>query len=504
MDARKLKNYIDGKWVDSKTGTFFPIVNSLNGQAIALCPDSTVSEVDEAVSTAKKAFMSWRNTIPTRRADVLYALREKLLSSINELAELITLEHGKTLSDSKGELTRAIQYVEHPCGIPELLKGAHSENVGTGVDEYYIREPLGVFSILPPFNFPAMIALYFTWPIACGNTVVVKPSELCPMTMLRITELTEQADFPPGVLNVVNGGPLVGERLCIHPDIEGVTFVGSSRIANLVYRTSTSQGKRAQCQGGAKNHVLVMEDANLDEAIPNIVNSCFGHTSQRCFAVSNILVDEKIYDAFKEHFLAACQKINLGDGRDPKVDMGPVVSKQALDRICETLEKALQQGAKLILDGRNPKVDGYPDGYFFGPTLLEAEPDNIAFREEIFGPVRCLKSIKTLQEAINIINSSSYGHTGVIYTQNGGWARHFARNINTGQIGINVGTPAPIAFYPVGGRKISFYGSHRGRANDAIDFYTDKKVIVTKWSPYAEKEGSGKTSDTNEPSSVIF
>ena len=504
MEIRKLKNYIDGKWVDSETGTFFPIVNSLNGQTIALCPDSTTNEVDQAVSQAKKAFMSWRNTIPTRRADVLYSFRERLISARNELAEIITLEHGKTLSDSKGELTRAIQYVEHPCGIPELLKGSHSEDVGTGVDEYYVREPLGVFSILPPFNFPAMIALYFTWPIACGNTVVVKPSELCPMTMLRITELAEESGLPPGVLNVVNGGPPVGERLCTHPDIEGVTFVGSSRVAKMVYRTATSHGKRAQCQGGAKNHVLVMEDANLDEAIPNIVNSCFGHTSQRCFAVSNLLVDQKIRDEFNEQFVTACQKLKLGDGLDPNVNMGPVVNKQALDRIYEGVETALKQGAKLILDGRNPKVDGYPNGYFFAPTLLEAEPDNFAFKEEIFGPVRCVKSVKTLQEAINIINSSSYGHTGVIYTQNGGWARHFARNVNTGQIGINVGTPAPIAFYPVGGRKISFYGSHRGRANDAIDFYTDKKVIVTKWSSYVEKPTHGKTAEVNEPSSVVF
>ena len=300
MEVRKLKNFVNGEWIDSKTESFFPIVDSLNGGTIALCPDSTDEEVDLAIANAQKAFVSWRNTIPTRRADVLYSLREKLLTARNELAEIITLEHGKTLSDAKGELMRAIQYVEHPCGIPELLKGSYSEDVGTGVDEYYIREPLGVFGLLPPFNFPAMIALYFTWPIACGNTVVVKPSELCPMTMLRIAELAYEAGFPPGVMNVVNGGPRVGERLCVHPDIQGVTFVGSSKVAEQVYRTATSHGKRAQCQGGAKNHVLLMEDANLEEAIPNIVNSCFGHTSQRCFAVSNVLVFEKIYDQFKE------------------------------------------------------------------------------------------------------------------------------------------------------------------------------------------------------------
>jgi malonate-semialdehyde dehydrogenase (acetylating) / methylmalonate-semialdehyde dehydrogenase len=504
MEVRKLKNFVNGEWIDSKTESFFPIVDSLNGATIALCPNSTNEEVDLAIASAQKAFVSWRNTIPTRRADVLYSLREKLLTARNELAEIITQEHGKTLSDAKGELMRAIQYVEHPCGIPELLKGSYSEDVGTGVDEYYIREPLGVFGLLPPFNFPAMIALYFTWPIACGNTVVVKPSELCPMTMLRIAELAHEAGFPPGVMNVVNGGPRVGERLCVHPDIQGITFVGSSKVAEQVYRTATSHGKRAQCQGGAKNHVLLMEDANLEEAIPNIVNSCFGHTSQRCFAVSNVLVSEKIYDQFKEKFINACRDLKLGDGKDSTTNMGPVINKRALDRLYESVEIALKQGAKIILDGRNPEIEDHPDGFFFGPTLLEAEPNNFAFKEEIFGPVRCLKTVNSLQEAINIINSSSYGHTAVIYTQNGGWARHFIRNVNTGQVGINVGTPAPIAFYPVGGRKQSFYGSHRGRANDAIDFYTDKKVIVTKWNSYTENRKMEQSSQAKEPSSVLF
>lgn len=504
MEPRKLKNFVNGVWIDSKTESFFPIVNSLNGAQIASCPDSTKEEVDVAISVARKAFLSWRNTIPTKRADLLYSFRQKLLSAKKELAEIITMEHGKTLSDASGELTRAIQYVEHPCGIPELLKGSYSEDVGTGVDEYYIREPLGVFGLLPPFNFPAMIALYFTWPIACGNTVVVKPSELCPMTMLRITELTSEAGFPPGVINVVNGGSGVGERICVHPDIAGITFVGSSRVAEHVYRTATSAGKRAQCQGGAKNHVCIMEDTNLDEAIPNIVNSCFGHTSQRCFAVSNILVSDRIYSQFKEKFMKACSELRLGDGKDPNTHMGPVVSKRSLESLYESVGIALKQGAKIILDGRNPQVNEHPEGFFFGPTLLEAEPSNFAFREEIFGPVRCLKSVSSLQEAINIINASSYGHTAVIYTQNGGWARHFIRSVNTGQIGINVGTPAPIAFYPVGGRKLSFFGSHRGRANDAIDFYTDKKVVVTKWNNYGENEKTDLSSQKIEPNSVLF
>ncbi len=479
--ATRLKNYISGQWSESASEKSFDIVDSTTGSVLALCPDSTMAEVDSAVAAAKAAFPGWRNTIPTRRADTLYKFRDKLLAAEDELARIIVAEHGKTLSDAKGELLRAIQYVEHPCGIPELLKGSHSEDVGTGVDEYYIREPLGVFAILPPFNFPAMIALYFTWPVACGNTVVVKPSELCPMTMLKMTQIAEECGFPPGVLNIVNGGPDVGNRLCVHPDIAGVTFVGSSKIAELVYRTAASHGKRAQCQGGAKNHVFVMNDARLDDAIPNIVNSCFGHSSQRCFAVSNILVHADIYDEFMTGFLASCKALKLGGGFDPGVDMGPVVNKAALERLVSAVDMALKEGARLLLDGRDSVVEKYPNGCFMGPTILEAAPDMWVFREEIFGPVRCAAKVSGIEEAVKIVNSSPFGHTAVIYTESGGLARRFIRECDTGQVGVNVGTPAPIAFYPVGGRKISFFGSHRGRANDAVDFYTDKKVIVERW-----------------------
>jgi malonate-semialdehyde dehydrogenase (acetylating)/methylmalonate-semialdehyde dehydrogenase len=503
MATTTLKNYIQGKWLESTTDRYIQIVDSATSETIALCPDSTPSEVAAAVAAANDAFVSWRNTVPTKRADILYALRGGLIAARDELARLIVLEHGKTLTDAKGELMRAIQYVEHPCGISELLKGSFSEDVGSGVDEYYIREPLGVFVILPPFNFPAMIPLYFTWPVACGDTVVIKPSELCPMTMLRIMEIAEQAGFPPGVINVVNGGPGVGEHLCVHPDVQGVTFVGSSRVAETVYRTATSHGKRAQCQGGAKNHVVVMDDAVMDAALPNIVNSCFGHSGQRCFAVSNVLVHEGIYEVFKERFIEACKALKVGAGLDPGVDVGPVVNRAALDRLHQAVERGVQEGARLLLDNRNPRIDKYPNGCFMGPTVFEADPGMFVFTEEIFGPVRCIKKISDLREAIDIVNLSPFGHTAVIYTENGGGARRFAREVNTGQVGVNVGTPAPIAFYPVGGRKTSFYGSHRGRANDAVDFYTDKKVVVSRWN--TDPEGSGKPAkQASERSSVVF
>lgn len=501
MEPVQLRNYVGGTWVESAASTFLEVTDSLTNRPVALCPDSTEEEVIGAVESSRSAFPAWRNTVPTRRAELLYNLRDRLLEAREELAEIIVKEHGKTLADAKGELMRAVQYVEHPCGIPELLKGSFTEDVGTGVDEYFIREPLGVVAILPPFNFPSMIALYFTWPVACGNTVIVKPSEICPMTMLRITELAAEAGFPPGVLNVINGGPKVGEMLCTHPDIQAVTFVGSSRVAQQVYVTATAHGKRAQCQGGAKNHVVVMPDAALDEVMPNIVNSCFGHTSQRCFAVSNILVHKRIYREFAERFIDGCRALRLGSGFDQDVDMGPVVNSPALDRLHAAIDKAVGEGARILLDGRNPQVEAFPDGLFLGPTVLEADPSMTVFKEEVFGPVRCLKKVESLSEALAIVNSSPYGHTAVIYTENGGLARRFIRESDTGQVGVNVGTPAPIAFYPVGGRKISMYGSHRGRANDAVDFYTDKKVVVTRW--YTEEHGD-QAPDRDEPSSVQF
>jgi malonate-semialdehyde dehydrogenase (acetylating)/methylmalonate-semialdehyde dehydrogenase len=303
------------------------------------------------------------------------------------------------------------------------------------------------------------------------------------------------------VLNVVNGGPGVGEKMCTHPDVIGVTFVGSSRIAEIVYRTATSHGKRAQCQGGAKNHVVVMDDSPLETIIPTVVNSCFGHTGQRCFAVSNVLVHEKVYDEFRDGFIRACKALKLGGGMDEGVDMGPVVSRDALDRLHQAIEKGLEEGARILLDGRNPGVEEYPNGFFLGPTVLEAEPGTFVFTEEVFGPVRCLKKVSGLAEAIEIVNASPYGHTAVIYTENGGLARRFIREVNTGQVGVNVGTPAPIAFYPVGGRKVSLFGSHRGRANDAVDFYTDKKVVVTRWNTDIEQPPPGMKP---ERSSVVF
>ncbi len=482
MEVRRLKNYINGQWVESKTDQWLEVRNPAKDEVIAMCPETTKEEIDCTVKAAQNAFWSWRTTPPPRRAKLLFDFHEKLQQHQAEIAELIVNENGKTLTDASGELTRALEYVEHACAGPELLKGSHAEDVGTGVDTVYIREPLGPFVFLPPFNFPAMIALYFVWAIAAGDTAIIKSSRLCPMTITRIIEIADECGFPKGVINLLHGsGSGVGNALITHPGTVGVTFVGSSEVAEHVYKTAINYNKRAQCQGGAKNHVLIAEDAVLDWVMENVVASCFGHVGERCFAVSNVLAVEKVYDEVKERFIDLSKKLVLGYGMEKDVTLGPVISRDALNELLREVDEAINDGAELILDGRNPKVERYPKGYFIGPTVLETESEMRIFQVEVFGPVRCLKKVKNLAEGVEVINRSPYGHTANLYTENGGWAREFARLVHVGQVGINIGTPAPIAYFPVGGKKISMFGDIRGRANEAIDFYTDKKVIISRW-----------------------
>jgi len=482
MEVKKLKLYINGKWVESKSSKWLEVRNPATDEVIALCPETTREEIDDAVRSSQEAFWAWRTAPPPRRAKLLFDFHNKLEAHLSEIAEVIVKENGKTLPDARGEITRAMEYIEHACAGPELMKGSHAEDVGTGVDTMYIREPLGPFVFLPPFNFPAMIALYFVWALAAGDTAIIKSSRLCPTTITRIIEVLEECDFPKGVVNLVHGsGSGVGDALTTHPGTVGVTFVGSSKVGEHVYKTAINSGKRAQCQGGAKNHVLIAEDAIIDEIMQNVVDSCFGHVGERCFAVSNVLAVEKVYDRVKEKFLALSKNLVLGYGMEKSVTLGPVVSRDALDKILQEVERGIKDGARLIMDGRNPKVEKYPKGYFIAPTVFEAEPEMRIFQEEVFGPVRCLKKVKDLAEGVQVINRSPYGHTANLYTENGGWAREFARLVQVGQVGINIGTPAPIAYFPVGGKKISMFGDIRGRANEAIDFYTDKKVVISRW-----------------------
>ncbi len=492
-----LANYIGGQWVPGTGGVYSDVINPSTAEVYARCPNSTLADADAAVAAAKAAFWSWRSTPLPERATMMFTLRQKMVDATDELALAITKEHGKGLREAKDELVRTLQYVEDACAATQTMKGHFTEDIAHGVDEYAIREPLGVFLILPPFNFPAMISTYFVWAIACGNTTVIKPASPSPVTTHLIVKLAEECGFPAGVVNIVNGGgAAIGDHLVAHPDVAGVSFVGSSKVGLHIYSAACAKGKRAQVQGGAKNHVLIMEDAVVDDTVNNVVSSCFGHVGERCFAVSNVLVVESKYDEFKERFIAAAKRLKLGDGMDPTTTLGPVVSQKALNTLVGMVDKAEADGATILLDGRNPQVEGFPNGYFIGPTVIEAEPGMEIWEEEAFGPVRCIKKVKDLTEAVDIINRSPYGHTAVIYTENGSYARSFTHRVNTGQVGVNIGTPAPISFYPVGGRKLSFFGSTRGRANDAIDFYTDKKVVVSRW---LNKSGLGAEEEASAP-----
>jgi malonate-semialdehyde dehydrogenase (acetylating)/methylmalonate-semialdehyde dehydrogenase len=476
-----LSNFIGGSWVKASSDDAIPVTNPATGEAIAVQPRSTATDVDAAVAAAMAAFWSWWMTpVPTRSA-ILFRYRHLVWEARDELSRIIVEENGKTFAEAQGEMLRALQYIEHASAVTETMKGSVTENVGTGVDIEYIREPLGPFAIIAPFNFPAMIPLYFTWAAATGNPVIIKPSEHCPLTTVRLVELAAEAGFPNGVVNLVLGDRVVVESLAAHPDVAGMSFVGSSEIAELVYKMVTGNGKRCQSQGGSKNHLVVTDTAVIDRVMPNIVSSMLGNASQRCFAGSNLLIYESIYDQFMERFMADAAGFKLGYGMDDGATLGPVISAQSLSNLEVAVDTAVAEGGSLLLDGRGAAVDGYPNGHWLAPTIVGAGPGMQIFDRELFGPVRCVRRVGGLDEALNVVNASTYGHTAAIYTEHGGVAREFRQRAEVGQVGINIGTPAPIAFYPVGGRKTSFFGSLRGRANDAIDFYTDKKIVVSTW-----------------------
>ncbi|HHY47622.1 MAG TPA: CoA-acylating methylmalonate-semialdehyde dehydrogenase [Firmicutes bacterium] len=479
-----LKNYIEGKWVDSASDKTEAVINPATGKEIARVPMSTRKEVDDAVAAAKEAWWSWRETPPVTRARMMFAVKELLEQHFEEIARIMVQENGKTIDEARGETRRAIENVEVASGITTLQMGYSLEDgAGSGIDEEAIRQPLGVFACIAPFNFPAMIPFWF-WPyaVACGNTYVIKPSRQVPCTMQYILELIDRVGFPPGVINLINGSHDVADALMEHPDIKGISFVGSTPVARHVYKTCAQYGKRVQAQGGAKNCLVVMSDAVLPQAVSNMLSSCFGCAGQRCLAGSNLLIMEDIYDEFKERFIARAKNIKVGYGLDESVNMGPVISAKARAKILDYIEKAISEGGRLLLDGRDIKVEGYPDGFFIGPTVFEnVTPDMTIAKEEVFGPVVSLMKISSLDEAIDIIHSSPFGNAASIYTQSGKIAREFKYRVQAGNIGINLGIAAPMAYFPFAGYKDSFFGDLHGQGMDAINFFTDRKVVITRW-----------------------
>jgi malonate-semialdehyde dehydrogenase (acetylating)/methylmalonate-semialdehyde dehydrogenase len=480
---RILENFIGGAWVRSSGTTLLDVRNPASGEVLAKVPLSTSDDVNRAVAAAKAAFPAWRSTPAVQRARYLFKFKQLLDQHKEEIAQICTSEHGKTLLEARNDTGRGIENVEHACGAPTLMLGQMLEDVAPGIDCVSVRQPLGVFAAITPFNFPPMVPLWFLpYAIAYGNTFVLKPSELVPLSQRRIFELLAETGLPAGVVNLVNGGKDVVNGLCEHPDVAGVSFVGSTRVAKHVYESAAKHGKRVQALGGAKNYLLVMPDAVMDRSVQNVSDSTFGCSGQRCLAGSIIIGVGDAYEPVKQHLLKTAKEIVLGDGAQPGVTMGPVVSEAAKDRILGLINKGVEEGATLLLDGRNAKVEGRPGGNWIGPTIFEnVKPGMTIAEEEIFGPVACLMKAKTFDEAVDLANASPYGNAHSLYTTNGKLAREFQYRIGSGMLGINIGVAAPMAFFPFGGAKQSFFGDVKAHGQASVDFYTDRKVTVSRW-----------------------
>jgi malonate-semialdehyde dehydrogenase (acetylating)/methylmalonate-semialdehyde dehydrogenase len=478
-----IKNYINGEWVASKSTEILDVVNPATTEILGRVPLSTPDEVKAAVKAAKDAFPEWRETPPLTRARYLFRLKDLMEERFEDLSRVIVEEEGKCIDEGRGEVRRAIENVEVAAGIPSLMMGYSLEDIAPGIDEECIRQPLGVCCAIPPFNFPFMVSLWFApYALACGNTYIVKPSEQAPLSQNGLFELIDEVGFPEGVINLVNGAKVVVDTLLESPDVRGVSFVGSTPVGRYVYRKGAENGKRVQAQAGAKNFLVVMPDADLERTVASLLTSFFGCAGERCLSGAVLIAVGDVYQPLKERFVDAASKLKVGYGLDETVQMGPVVSKRHMERVLGYIEKGLQEGAKLLLDGRGIKVKEYPDGYFIGPTVFdEVTPDMTIAREEIFGPVASIIKVKDLDEAIDIIDACPYGNASSIYTTSGRSAREYKYRVRCGNIGVNIGIVAPMAFFPFSGSKDSFFGDLHGQGRDAIDFFTEKKVVISRW-----------------------
>jgi malonate-semialdehyde dehydrogenase (acetylating)/methylmalonate-semialdehyde dehydrogenase len=477
------RNYIGGQWVASASKQVNRLANPATGEALGEVAMSTAEEVHAAIRAAQKAFPEWRRTPPLTRSRYLLRMRERLEEEFEEFARIVTREHGKAIDESRGEVRRAIEMLEVAAGIPSLMQGYNSEDIAPGIDEYAIWQPLGVFACLAPFNFPAMVPFwFFPFAIATGNTYVVKPSPIVPLSMQKAFEIIEELDLPPGVMNLVHGGPEVANLLMTSRDVAGVSFVGSSAVARIVYQTAAAAGLRVQAQGGAKNFLTVLPDANLDKAIPNMMTSIYGCTGQRCLSGSVVLAVGDVYPELKRRLVEAASRLKVGNGMDETIEMGPLTTPEKKQSVLNWIALGEKEGARLILDGRKHKVAGLPEDCFLGPSVFDGVTPNMKIaQEEIFGPVAAIMRLNSLDDAIATVNASRYGNASTIYTSSGGAAREYRYGVNCGNIGVNVGIVAPMAFFPFGGRKESFFGDLHGQGRDVIQFFTDRKVVIERW-----------------------
>ncbi|HSQ27136.1 MAG TPA: CoA-acylating methylmalonate-semialdehyde dehydrogenase [Anaerolineales bacterium] len=480
----KLENYIGGKWTPTLSNEFLPVHNPATGEILCHTPNSTPREVELAAQAASQAFPAWRSLPAPDRIQYLFELKNLLEFHFNDLAETIVMENGKTLKEAQGELRRAIENVEVACGIPTMMQGHLLEDIARGIDEFMIRQPLGVVAIISPFNFPGMIPFWFLpYALACGNTVVVKPSERTPITMYKVFQLLDSLDLPPGVVNLVNGSVQTVDAILDHPQIKAVSFVGSTVVARKIYSRAAANGKRVQAQGGAKNPLVILPDADLELTAQIVTDSVFGNAGQRCLAASLVVtVGKEAAHAFPQALAQAAQERVVGYGLDPKTQMGPVISQQSKQRIQTLIQNGIYEGASLLVDGREAKITGYENGYFMRPSILENVPvDGEIFRTEIFGPVMGLMHVDTLDEAIQLVNMGTYGNMACLFTQDGAAARRFRNEAQAGNIGINIGVAAPMAFFPFSGWKDSFFGTLHGQSHHAVEFYTQTKIVIERW-----------------------
>jgi malonate-semialdehyde dehydrogenase (acetylating)/methylmalonate-semialdehyde dehydrogenase len=478
----RITHFVNGTSWNGKADRTGEVFNPATGEITGHVDFASNAVVDEVVGAAQKAFEEWRSTSLAKRTQILFAFREILNARKEEVAALITAEHGKVLSDALGEVTRGQEVVEFACGIPHLLKGGYSEGVSTEVDVYSIRQPLGVVAIISPFNFPAMVPMwFFPIAIAAGNTVVVKPSEKDPSAINLIAQMWKDAGLPDGVFNVVHGDKVAVDRLIEHPDVKSISFVGSTPIARYIYEKGTAQGKRIQALGGAKNHMLVLPDADLDLAADAAVNAGFGSAGERCMAISVLVAVEPIADQIIQKISERMSKLNTGDGTKG-ADMGPLVTRVHRDKVASYIEAGVAQGAKLVVDGRNPKVNGESNGFWLGPTLFDGVDSSMSiYKEEIFGPVLSVVRVKTYNEGVALINAHPYGNGTAIFTNDGGAARKFQNEIQVGMIGINVPIPVPTAYYSFGGWKASLFGDTHAHGTEGVHFFTRGKVVTSRW-----------------------
>jgi malonate-semialdehyde dehydrogenase (acetylating)/methylmalonate-semialdehyde dehydrogenase len=481
--VNRMQNYIGGEWVDASTDATIPVHNPATCEVLADCPDSTVEDVNQAVASAKAGFEEWRRVPVLSRAQYMHHFKNLVEKRFEKIAKVMVQENGKTMDEARGEVRRGIESIDFAMSVPVLMRSDGLEDISSGIDETTIRQPAGVFVAITPFNFPFMVPLWFLpTAIVCGNSFILKPSPQTPLSSELLFELLDEIDLPEGVVNMVHGGITSADALMKHPDVTGVSFVGSTPVAKIIYETCTAHGKRVQAQGGAKNYIAVMPDANMEASVKNVLGAAYGCAGQRCLAAAVAVGVGDAYEKLRDELVKQTKNLRVGYGLDESSQMGSVVSAQAKERIERMISEGEKQGAKVLLDGRNFKVSGYEDGSFVGPTILaDVTPDMTVAKEEIFGPVISLMKADSFEQAVEIINRSKFGNAASIFTSSGHHAREFKYSVKAGNIGVNIGVAAPSASFPFGGQKDSFFGDLHGQGMDSIEFYTERKIVIERW-----------------------